>query len=729
MASKPVNNRASAETERRFRNLFENMLNGYAYCKMDFTAEGEAVDFTYLEVNDAFSKLTGLYNVTGKKVTEVIPGIRLSNPEIFRIYGKCASTGEPDVFETFIGPIEEWLKVSVYSPQKGFFAAIFEDITEHIKAEELHQRYELIVKNSKDIILFMCADDGRLLEANDTAVKEYGYSLEELLKMKIQDLRAPETREMTREQMNEAEDHGIVFETVHMRHDGSTFPVEVSSSGAVIGGVRTLISIVRDISGRKNEEKALLSLQTGLKQAEELAHVGAWWIDISNFEDINSNPLYWSDEVFRIFGYEPGEVNVTNDLFFSHVHPLDRELVRKAVSDSMTSKKSYNIEHRILRPDGSERVVLEHADFSFDKNGTIVRINGAVQDITERKKAEDLLQKSEERYRGIIEQLNDIYFRANREGILTMLSPSGTQLGYGSIDEMIGRPTRIFFEVPEQRDELFNEIYRKGSVRDYELTLKKSDNTPMPVSLSSHILRDSEGKPIGTEGVIRDISKRKQDEEKLQQSLREKEVLLRELYHRTKNNMQVIIAILNLEASYFTDEFTRDVFKSIENRIHSMALVHQKLYQSQNLSSINLKEYINDLISLLAESYEIKENKIKFELDIENISVGIDTAIPCGLIINELVSNSFKYAFPGDRKGMIHLGLARDNNGFIEIRIEDNGIGMPPDFDFRTGGKMGIKSVFSIGEQQLRGKVDFSSGQGLSCVIRFIELPRGLPPE
>ncbi|RME85238.1 MAG: GAF domain-containing protein, partial [Caldilineae bacterium] len=218
-----------------------------------------------------------------------------------------------------------------------------------------------------------------------------------------------------------------------------------------------------------------------------------------------------------------------------------------------------------------------------------------------------------------------------------------------------------------------------------------------------------------------EMEQRRQAEEALRTSLREKEVLLQELYHRTKNNMQVISAMLSLEEARVEDPTVSEVFREVQNRIRVMALVHQKLYQSKDLSRIDLSEYVQDLCRLLMQSYNVSPDRIKLKLNVQDTQVLMDIAIPCGLILNELISNAFKYAFPNNAEGEIQVTLKRSPEGDIELVVSDNGVGVPPDFDFRQSDTLGLYTVFAIVEHQLQGEIDFESDHGLTCRIRFNE--------
>ncbi len=226
---------------------------------------------------------------------------------------------------------------------------------------------------------------------------------------------------------------------------------------------------------------------------------------------------------------------------------------------------------------------------------------------------------------------------------------------------------------------------------------------------------------------VRDITERKKAEEELKSSLKEKEVLLKELYHRTKNNMQVIRAMLAIKSAYSSDEEVKKNYLDMENRILTMSLVHQKLYQSHNLSSIDLKEYFEDLVQLLMKSYNASEERIKVSMHLEKTFALIDTAIPCGLIFNELLSNSLKHGFPDNREGEIKISLSGSNSKTIELFYSDNGVGLPEDFNFRGQNSLGIQSIFTIAEHQLQGKASFKVNNGIECHIQMnnsLYLPR-----
>jgi two-component sensor histidine kinase len=177
--------------------------------------------------------------------------------------------------------------------------------------------------------------------------------------------------------------------------------------------------------------------------------------------------------------------------------------------------------------------------------------------------------------------------------------------------------------------------------------------------------------------------------------------------------------LIDLQASRNQDEQVQMVFKETKNRVRSMALVHQKLYQSQNLSSIDLGEYIRELTALLMASYQITSNRISLVLDLQRVPVLIDTAVPCGLILNELISNVFKHAFPHNKPGELRITLKQSAEDEIMLQVADNGMGLPSGLDPRKSDSVGLQTVFGITEYQLQGKVTCKTAKGVSWQLRF----------
>ena len=218
--------------------------------------------------------------------------------------------------------------------------------------------------------------------------------------------------------------------------------------------------------------------------------------------------------------------------------------------------------------------------------------------------------------------------------------------------------------------------------------------------------------------LIHNITKLKLAEEQIKKDIKIKTALIHEIYHRTKNNMAVISAMLSIQARFSDNEYVKSTFREIRNKIKAMSLVHQKLYQAKDLSNINLKDYIKDLTSLIMQSYGSLSKKIKVKLDLQDVKASIDSAVPLGLIINELISNIFKHAFPNNQEGEIFIRLSKKDNEKINLELCDNGVGFPKNFDPCKNGSMGLASVFSIVKNQLKGEISVKNEHGLKWHIK-----------
>ncbi|WP_231551403.1 histidine kinase dimerization/phosphoacceptor domain -containing protein [Methanobacterium sp. SMA-27] len=220
--------------------------------------------------------------------------------------------------------------------------------------------------------------------------------------------------------------------------------------------------------------------------------------------------------------------------------------------------------------------------------------------------------------------------------------------------------------------------------------------------------------------IANDITESKKAEKEIKSSLKEKENLLREIHHRVKNNMQIISSLLNLQTKYVNDVEAIDILQESQNRVKSMAMIHEKIYQSNDLEEINFADYIQSLISNLFYTYNVDKNLVKSTFKIENITLNMETAVPCGLIISELISNSLKYAFPNKMQGKISVSLKSIEDTY-ELVIKDNGIGLPEGLDLNNLKSLGLLLVKVLTEQ-IEGELIINSEKGTEFKILFKEL-------
>ncbi len=231
-------------------------------------------------------------------------------------------------------------------------------------------------------------------------------------------------------------------------------------------------------------------------------------------------------------------------------------------------------------------------------------------------------------------------------------------------------------------------------------------------------LTDRKEKLTGIIKISRDISESKKKEEQIKNSLHEKEILLKEIHHRVKNNMQVISSLINLQANRTENLAIRETLKESQLRIHALSAIHETLYQSESLTGINLKTYVSRIVTPLLQTYATVSPRVTFSIDTESLVLAIEQAMPLGLVINELVSNALKYAFPGEKNGTVSVSLKRSGQHLVGA-VSDNGVGIAPHVDLNTSDTLGLNLVEALVETQLNGSLELIRSKGTHFKIRF----------
>lgn len=351
--------------------------------------------------------------------------------------------------------------------------------------------------------------------------------------------------------------------------------------------------------------------------------------------------------------------------------------------------------------------------------GLFIWNNKLLREIKKRKIAEALLEKSERKLRQHIKETPVGVIEWDTSFCVNDWNPAAANIFGYSRSEALGRHTD--FIIPESIRNEINPILdrlitKHESVHSLNENITKNGNAIICDWISTP-LSSADGKIIGVVSLVRDVTDQERAEELIKSALSEKEILIKELYHRTKNNMQVISSFLQLQSHALKDEKISFLVQNVVARIQAMALVHEKLYKSKNLSQINIREYLEELIDLMMRYYNISKEKITIDLQIEDVYFIIDTAIPVGLVVNEIISNSFKHAFPDNRKGVISVKLFRNTDNSIILILSDNGKGLPEGFDINNCNTLGFVTTVKIIEDQLQGTIDFKNANGLEFVI------------
>jgi PAS domain S-box-containing protein len=337
-------------------------------------------------------------------------------------------------------------------------------------------------------------------------------------------------------------------------------------------------------------------------------------------------------------------------------------------------------------------------------------------------KSERNLEDSEKNYKSIFENTGTAMLIADEDMTISLVNKTFENILKQNKEDIEGKQNWINMLVPAEREKIenFHKTHEKGDLltiipKTYETQANVQGNTKDFFATFDFI-------PGTKKSLISliDITDRKRAEGMLKTSLKEKELLLREIHHRVKNSLQLISSLLTLQASEIDDEKILARYKESENRIHTIALIHESLYQSTNISNINFRDYVEVLVEDIMNSFGVSTNKVKTILKLGDYNLGIETAIPLGLIINELVSNSLKHAFKGYDKGEIKIILEKNDETYT-LTIKDNGIGLPEGFKFGETSSLGILLINSL-VNQLEGELDVEVNRGTLVIINFTEL-------
>jgi PAS domain S-box-containing protein len=506
------------------------------------------------------------------------------------------------------------------------------------------------------------------------------------------------------------------------------------------GKVCYLVPSALVIQERKLAETALQASELALMEAQRLAQIGNWrW-------DIAANRVYWSAEVFRIYGRDPELTLQTYEEQLKFYTPESAARLHAAVANAMSDGTAYaldlerdnsrqdnsqqdNSQQDNLQQDNSPRDtagseptqwVTARGEAFRDASGQIVQLRGTVQDITARKLAEAALSESEQRFRDTFKLMPAAVTLQTEAGVLIDASDVFCQVTGYSREEAIDQNVldlNLWVE-PEQRVVMREVLQRDGQVDGVEVLLRRrGGDTYTTMQVSARYLT------IGGERLLlafaHDITERKQADAELLVALNEKTALLKEVHHRVKNNLQVITSLLSLEAARCNDLATKTVLKDMKGRIRSMALLHETLYRTGIFAGVDLSRYLKQLATEVFRTMATTTTAtaVSLECALTPLHLEMDQALPCGLLINELLTNSLKHAFPQGGKGIVNVELKLIDD-IVHLSVSDTGVGLAPNFNLQQMASLGLHLVADLATQ-LGGTLQIETGQGATFVVTF----------
>lgn len=599
----------------------------------------------------------------------------------------------------------------------------FFDVTRQLQIErrmkEYDQKIEQLFGNIEEVVFGIDITEGGLLEGmpfylSSRSKEIMGFDLEELKANPRlwSQLLHPDDHENIQLTSKECiETRSTVTRTYRLKHKiiGQYFWFEekITPNYDANGKLIALFGSARDITARiENESK--------LKESEEKYRLlSDNNQDLISLRDINAKPIFISNSVTSLLGYTVEEYLQLN--LFDLIHPDDRASVKKeSFLTNVTKQERGFIEGRIRHKSGHYIWLQTLTKLVYDEHGKVVRIVGSSRNITERKKLEEAIFASEQKYRSIFENSLAAIFRTN---IFTQEVSEANEVcvqlfGYDSKEDFIQnfKSSKSYFNVSE-RDILFKGLASGKTILNQRLRFVRKDGSVFWSDVSAKFL-NQEG---DIEGVFMDVTKTVEYEAQLQKNIKEKEYLLKEVHHRVKNNLQIISSLLKLQLDKIYDPVLRQPLIESHERIRAIALIHEKLYLSQDLSTIDFADYLSNLSSSLRFLTSSKQINLKY--DLQPYFTDINLAIPLGLLCYEVISNIFKHAFINKKGGDLSISVSNTESANVCISISDNGDGFDPE-EANAKKTLGLKLVKNLAAQA-NATIEYSSLIGEGSVFKI----------
>ncbi len=596
-----------------------------------------------------------------------------------------------------------------------------QEIHERARAEgfiiDAEEKFRSLVENA--LVGIYILQEDIYVYVNPKYEEIFGYARGEMTGMNSREVVLDDHRGLVVENIRKRLDNEvntIQYSFKAVKKDNTVIDVEVKGSKMLYNGKLAIIGTLQDITERLKAEEELRNSRQKL-----LLHVERTPLGVIEW-GMNFDIVEWNNSAENIFGWKKSEVLgkragiIIPDESKQHVSDIWKSLTGKSGGDRSTNEN--------ITKDGRKILCEWYNTPLINENNEVIGVASLVEDITERVKAEELLRAQREYLRTVIDTDPNFVFAKDWDGRFTLVNKAVAE-NYGTtVESLIGKTDADFNTNIHEVEHFWNndrEVISTGHpkfIPEERVTDSKTGDTKWYQTIKVP-LKGSDGS-LQVLGVAADITARKLAEEITWKSLKEKELLLKEIHHRVKNNLQIIVSLLKLQSKYVFDPRDLEIFNKSRSRVETMSLIHEKLYKSADISQIDIGNYLNDLVKHLLKAYNISTARIEFSINAENILMSIDTAIPCGLIVNELINNILKHAFPDGYNGKIELNLRRSDENVI-LEVNDNGIGIPDSFNMDKNDTLGMQLIDTL-VRQLDGVIEVNRINGTRFSIEFREL-------
>ncbi len=601
--------------------------------------------------------------------------------------------------------------------QALLYRALYQSEQEHRQAQEELLKSEERYRNTLDDMMEgfqIIGYDWRYLYVNKAVVRHAGRTRKQLLGKTMMECYP----EIEKTEMFSVLQRSMKERTSHRMEDEFTFPdgserwFKLSIQPVPEG----ILVLSEDITERKLSKEALQKSEEKYRILHEFAGeaIFTYSADLKIMEVNKTACEYIGESREEILGRDIFELGI--------LHPDDISLSVGNIQKILSREKALVVDKVRFKGKHGLYGTFQVTSTAVFRDGEIVAITNVCRDVTLEEQLYSALEASEKRYKYLFNAGNDAVFvygfeEKEKPGKFVEVNDLACTLTGYSRNELF-QLTSVDLTVPEEKEHVyeFNRILSEKKHQVFERTFLTKDKRRIPTEISSHsFLLNDEPTVLS---IVRDITERKKREESLRTALKEKESILQETHSRVKNNLQIMSSLLRLQACQISDKKAQMALTESQTRIHSMALIHEKLYQSEDFSSIDLADYIEKMVTYLFAVYEANARQIRFKMDMHPIEMEISRAIPCGLIINELVSNALNHAFPRSKKGELTVRIFKDRGGKCHLIVKDTGCGIPEKIDIQTPQTLGLQIVTDL-VKQLEGKLKLRRDGGTEFEITF----------
>ncbi len=591
-----------------------------------------------------------------------------------------------------------WIELSTFpiKDEQNRVTSIIEyvkDITDRKKAEQALRDSEarnLAILNALPDLMFVQDREGTYLDYHTTNPEALFIEPETFLGKKTHDIFPEEFASVLMNLVQRTVKTGKM--QIHEYQLSIEEEVRHFEARIVPYGEDKVMSIIRDYTDQKLAEQAHIETELKYRSLIENSNDAIYLLYNRKFEIINK-------KFEQMFGYTLKDVNKPDFDFINLVAPESRKLIENRLKRSSKGEKlDPKYEFTAIAKDGRILEVEASVTYIDYKDGKATQ--GIIRDITERKRAVKALKENEEKLRNIVEHSTNLFYSHTPEHELTYLSPQSREFLQCEPEEAMVKWTEFATDNPvnEEGIKLTEKAVKTGKRQktfDLELVGKKGKKIWVEVR-EAPVIRN--GETVAIVGSLTDITDRKRAGEQIQRDLKEKTILLSEIHHRVKNSLQVVASLLHLQSKKITDKSVLEMFKQSRSRINMMASVYERLYRTKSFANINFKAYLEDVLKRMHQLSGMS-HRISLKLYVKDVELGLDDAIPIALILNELFTNSMKYAFPTGRKGAIEISFSQLEDATYQLIYKDNGVGLPDQVYFNTTESLGLHLVKLLAEQ------------------------------